>query len=97
MGLAYLPFVAVMNSRLGPVINLYNAGAPTPMPTGAQKNDPLFPRKDPLLQRLGLNEQEKEDLLAFLDSLSEPKLRVRPPELPGMAQANSGPTTKKSG
>lgn len=26
MGLAYLPFVAVMNSRTGPVINLYNAG-----------------------------------------------------------------------
>ncbi|MBN1512036.1 MAG: glycoside hydrolase family 127 protein [Phycisphaerae bacterium] len=25
MGLAYLPFVAVMNSRTGPVINLYNA------------------------------------------------------------------------
>jgi hypothetical protein len=26
MGLAYLPFVAVMNSTTGPVINLYNAG-----------------------------------------------------------------------
>jgi hypothetical protein len=26
MGLAYLPFVAVMNSESGPVINLYNAG-----------------------------------------------------------------------
>ena len=26
MGLAYLPFVAVMNSKQGPVINLYNAG-----------------------------------------------------------------------
>lgn len=33
MGLAYLPFVAVMNSKTGPVVNLYNAGtatAPTP-------------------------------------------------------------------
>lgn len=29
MGLAYLPFVAVMNSTTGPVINLYNAGTAT--------------------------------------------------------------------
>ncbi len=29
MGLAYLPFVAVMNSAAGPVINLYNAGVAT--------------------------------------------------------------------
>jgi len=29
MGLAYLPFVAVMNSASGPVINLYNAGTAT--------------------------------------------------------------------
>jgi len=29
MGLAYLPFVAVMNSRTGPVVNLYNAGTAT--------------------------------------------------------------------
>lgn len=29
MGLAYIPYVAVMNSAVGPVINLYNAGAAT--------------------------------------------------------------------
>ena len=29
MGLAYLPYVAVMNSGSGPVINLYNAGSAT--------------------------------------------------------------------
>lgn len=29
MGLAYLPFVAVMNSKTGPVINLYNAATAT--------------------------------------------------------------------
>ena len=29
MGLAYLPFVAVMNSGSGPVVNLYNAGIAT--------------------------------------------------------------------
>ena len=36
MGLAYLPFVAVMNSDSGPVINLYNAG--TAMAATAKKN-----------------------------------------------------------
>ena len=36
MGLAYLPYVAVMNSRSGPVINLYNAG--TAMASTANKN-----------------------------------------------------------
>jgi cytochrome c peroxidase len=69
------------------VINLYNAGGPSPLRTAAQQNDPLFPQKDPLMQRLGLNQHDKEDLLAFLESLSEPKLRVRPPELPGMGPA----------
>lgn len=35
MGLAYLPFVAVMNSPRGPVVNLYNAGTATaPTPAG---------------------------------------------------------------
>ena len=29
MGLAYLPLVAVMDSKTGPVINLYNAGTAT--------------------------------------------------------------------
>jgi DUF1680 family protein len=29
MGLAYIPFVAVMNAKAGPVINLYNAGTAT--------------------------------------------------------------------
>jgi DUF1680 family protein len=29
MGLAYIPFIAIMNSDTGPVINLYNAGAAT--------------------------------------------------------------------
>lgn len=36
MGLAYIPFVAVMQGRNGPVVNLYNAGTATAKtPTGA--------------------------------------------------------------
>ena len=39
MGLAYLPFVAVMNSKKGPVINLYNAAVATAqMPDGKDVN-----------------------------------------------------------
>lgn len=37
MGLAYIPFVSVMNSKTGPVINLYNAGTATAS-TPANKN-----------------------------------------------------------
>ncbi len=37
MGLAYLPFIAVMNSASGPVINLYNAGTATAL-TAGKKN-----------------------------------------------------------
>ncbi len=36
MGLAYLPFVAVMNSKIGPVVNLYNAGNATAQTPGGQ-------------------------------------------------------------
>jgi hypothetical protein len=36
MGLAYLPFVAVMNSNKGPVINLYNAAVATAQAPGGK-------------------------------------------------------------
>lgn len=67
------------------VINMYNAGMPTLVPrTEAQKSDPMFPKqKDPLLHPLGLNAQDRADLKAFLLSLDEPPLRIRPPQLPG--------------
>lgn len=44
------------------------------------------PNKSPLLKPLGLSDQEKEDLLAFLLSISSDKpLLVQPPELPPYA------------
>jgi len=73
----------------------YNAGMATLRPTSGQANDPLFPKKDPLLKRLGLGSIEKADLVEFLKSLSEPPLRIRPPELPGIpsvAAKHAGPT-----
>jgi cytochrome c peroxidase len=47
-----------------------------------QKHDPLFPVKSPHLQALGLNKQDLADLKAFLEALTETRLRMRPPELP---------------
>lgn len=56
------------------VIEFYNRGG---------GNDP---NKSPLVRPLGLSEQEKKDLLAFLLSLSSDQLLiVEPPDLPGYA------------
>lgn len=63
------------------VINMYNAGMGTLTKKKGQEEDPLFPVKSPLLKSLGLNDQDREDIKAFLGTLSEPKLRVRPPGL----------------
>ncbi len=42
--------------------------------------------KSPLIKKLGLSDEEKEDLLAFLESLSSDEpLLIRPPELPPYA------------
>jgi cytochrome c peroxidase len=70
--------------ELDGVISSYNSGMPTLTRTAKFKDDPLFPTKDPLLKPLGLNSVDKADLKAFLDSLSEPPQRMRPPPLPGL-------------
>lgn len=65
------------------VINMYNGGGPNVQPKDeAEKNDPKFPVKSPMVKKLNLSAQDRADLIAFLESLEEPKLRVRPPELP---------------
>lgn len=76
------------------VINIYNAGMPTLRRQAGQENDPLFPTKSQHLRVLNLNEHDKADLIVFLRSLEEPRLRVRPPVLPGTAV--KAPTTKES-
>lgn len=63
------------------VLAMYNAGMATLRRTPEQANDPLFPTKSPILRPLGLNSQDLDDLKAFLESLTEPRLRVRPPVL----------------
>ncbi|WP_235905523.1 cytochrome-c peroxidase [Tautonia marina] len=70
--------------ELDGVLRMYDAGMATLRPREDQKDDPLFPTKSPLLKPLGLNAQDRDDLRAFLESLTEPKTRVRPPTLPGL-------------
>lgn len=51
------------------VVNMYNVGMPRPEPTPAQRDDPLFPQPDPLLQPLDLHRTELEAITAFLEAL----------------------------
>jgi cytochrome c peroxidase len=64
------------------VLRMYNAGMVTAKRHPHQLDDPLFPVKSPLLQPLGLNRQDLDDLAAFLAALEEPRNHPRPPDLP---------------
>lgn len=69
------------------VLNMYSAGMATLKRTPAEADDPLFPTKSPLLRELALSPQDKADLTAFLEALTERRRRVRPPELPALGDA----------
>ena len=69
--------------EMNELLVLYNAGMANPRPRKDQVDDPLFPKKSALLKPLGLNDQDIEDLEAFLKSTEESRARVRPPKLPG--------------
>lgn len=73
--------------ELDVALTLYNAGMPTPQRKQSQADDPNFPVKSPHLKPLGLNKQDLADLTAFLQSLEEPRRRIRPPEIPGLHPA----------
>lgn len=51
------------------VVRAYDAGMPAPRPTAAQRDDPTFPRPDPLLRPLGLQREEIEAIVDFLEQL----------------------------
>ena len=55
MGLAYLPYVAVMNSEAGPVINLYNAGTATALSAGKKSVNLNISTDYPLSGRVVVN------------------------------------------
>lgn len=50
--------------------------------TEEQLKDPMFPKTDRLLKRLNLTNQEKKQLVAFLNTLTGTPYRMRRPVLP---------------
>jgi cytochrome c peroxidase len=64
------------------ILNMYSAGMPQPKPKPEQVNDPLFPKTDPLIQKLDLTPEEKKAIVAFLDAITEIPYKMDRPELP---------------
>ena len=64
------------------VMNMYSAGMPQPKPKPEQVGDPLFPKTDRLIKKLDLTKQEKEDLIAFLTSITAEPYHMKQPVLP---------------
>jgi cytochrome c peroxidase len=77
--------------ELDGLIAAYNNGMPTLRRSPEQLDDEMFPTKDPLLKPLGLNVHDRADLHAFLESLSEPVVRIRPPKLPAAVATAKDP------
>lgn len=64
------------------VLNMYNAGMPQPKPKENEAADPLFPKTDPLIKKLNLSTQERNDIIAFLNAITAQPLKSRMPEMP---------------
>ncbi len=64
------------------VINIYNAGGARTKPRPEQVGDTLFPQTSARLVKLGLTKEEKQDLIAFLNSITSVPWKMRIPELP---------------
>lgn len=54
---------------LNGLLNFYNAGGANPRPRADQADDPHFPRTDPILKRRNLTAEEREAIVAFLETL----------------------------
>ena len=65
------------------VVNIYNSGMHQLDGKISPAIDSLYPSTDPLLRPLGLNADEKEDLVAFLEALNPVEYKMRRPKLPG--------------
>jgi cytochrome c peroxidase len=61
---------------LNEVVEFYNAG-------GGENE--FAANKTKLIQPLDLSDEEIDDLVAFLEALSGPEIRIQPPTLPGYA------------
>ncbi|WP_432799759.1 cytochrome-c peroxidase [Poriferisphaera sp. WC338] len=76
------PYTHVGFFDLKGMINMYNAGMPMLKRKAKHEGDELFPTKSELLKPLHLNKQDRADLQAFLESLTERRRRDLLPELP---------------
>lgn len=68
--------------ELANVIMMYNAGMGQEIPEGHQINDPKFPHKSAMIERLNLTDEEVFDIVAFLKTLNSYQYKIHPPELP---------------
>lgn len=64
------------------IMNMYDHGMARPKPRPEFKDDPLWPTTSEILKPLGLTQEEKEDLMAFLESMTTTIYRMPRPELP---------------
>ncbi|BDD09442.1 methylamine utilization protein [Fulvitalea axinellae] len=65
------------------IMNMYNAGMPRPKRKEHQKDDKLFPQTSHLVHELDLSKEERDDIVAFLQSItSRPYYQLDRPELP---------------
>ncbi|RXK85651.1 cytochrome-c peroxidase [Filimonas effusa] len=64
------------------VLNMYSAGMPQPKRKPEQMSDTLFPVTSPLIKRLDLTKQEKDDIIAFLNAITAEPWKMRIPVLP---------------
>lgn len=70
------------------MVNIYDAGGARPRRPDKFADDPLWPTTSDLLRPLHLNDRDKADLVAFLESLTERGRRDMLPELPPDAPAD---------
>lgn len=65
------------------IVNIYNSGMHMIDPTPEKKEaDPLYPFTDPLMQPLKLDREEVKAIVAFLESLSGSRYKMKRPDFP---------------
>ncbi|MCL1035199.1 cytochrome-c peroxidase [Elizabethkingia anophelis] len=68
--------------ELANIVMMYNAGMGRETPRGDQVNDPKFPHKSGMIEKLNMTDEEVFDVFAFLKTLNSYKYKMRAPELP---------------
>lgn len=67
--------------ELREVLTMYNSGMPQIIPNSIREALPALPIHSPLLQPLGLSEEEIDDLMAFLEAISVRPRPIRVPDI----------------